>query len=189
MKRFLSKGFIILVFACFLIGCSSEKKSIKQNSIKSEESSDKYNNTLNYDPELKILIVKIINIFENNSNTSLPEFYFNKNNQTYKIYYFDSKTGRSWGPNVNIEKIESNLKEDNSKNISILNLYLTNKREDPEIKISHNENIVLNRKNYKENEKEVLFLLKEYLSFLENNINNRNEKFNKIEKELHFILK
>ncbi len=185
MKKFLS----IVIFSIMLIGCSSENKTTQENNIKSKEVSDKYNNNLNYDPELKILIVKIINIFENNSNTSLPEFYFNKNNQTYKIYYFDSKTGRSWGPNVNIEKIESNLKEDNSKNISILNLYLTNKREDPEIKISHNENIVLNRKNYKENEKEVLFLLKEYLSFLENNINNRNEKFNKIEKELHFILK
>lgn len=191
MNKFLSKSLLILIFTCFLIGCSSEQKLTKQNAenIKSEEVSDKYNHNLNYDPELRIIILKIINIFENNANTFFPEFYFVKNNQTYKIYYFDSKTGRSWGPNVNIEKVDPNFKENNSKNISILNLYLTNKREDPIIKIDHNENIVINRSNYKENEPELLFLLREYVSFLETLINDRNLKLNNTLFELKSILK
>lgn len=181
----MKKMLIFLFFILSIVGCSSETKPVKENVV---ELPDIYDHTLNYSPEIKNVIFEIMYIFETNPNTKFPVFYFNsKDNSVFKIYYFDSKTGRMWHPSLNIEKDIYDSFYTVEKQISILNLYLTNKKEDPEININHNENIVINIKNYKENEKEILFIFKEYLSFLQKQVNERDLSFKEILKELNSV--
>lgn len=166
----------------FFYGCSSEN-SISEKKPLLIEAEDKYDYSLDHSSELKEVILKIVFIFENNPNTKFPVFYFKKNDAVFKIYYYDDKRGRTWCPSLNIET------EAEDSPISILNLYLKNKKEDPEIKIDHNENIVINRKNYKENEKEIIFLFQNYLSFLEKIVSDRDNSFKKLLTDLNSVNK
>lgn len=178
----MKKLFIFLFVVMFFVGCSSDTKSVKDT--KEFVNIDRYNYDFNYNPSLKEIILNIIFIFETNPNTSFDAFYYDKTDGFFKIYYYDSKKGRSWNPSIFIEKINSQ-----GKNITVLNLFLTNTKENPEIKIQHNENIVINRQNYKEYESQILFLFKEYLSFLEKQINDRNSSAKETLKELSSIPK